>query len=614
MEDLFKDLNTAQKQAVTHDRGPLLVLAGAGSGKTRVLTHRAAWLVAAGKAKINELLLLTFTNKAAGEMKQRLLSLLGENKKANLFAGTFHSFGGYSLRSFGKAINLSPNFVIFDEGDSQSLLKNILKKFDLSDKRFKPVVLKAIIEQAKNELLDAKSFGKKAYDPYRKVVAKVYLEYEKKLQEMNALDFTDLLCQAVRLLEEKENVLKIFQERYKYILVDEYQDTNRPQYLLTKLLAQKYQNLTVVGDASQAIYSWRGADYRNLLNLKSDFPKIKTVNLEVNYRSTQNILDIAFEVIRQNSKHPVLRLRTENKGGEKAVVYQALSEGGEAAWVADKIKTLVDFKGTDPTKIAILYRTNAQSRVIEEVLIRRGLPYILIGGVRFYERQEVKDALSLLRFFYNPKDDVSLERLVKNMGIRRTNKVKDFIKEKRKETWESKSLLSALLEKSTYLEKYDPDEEEDSRRLENINELLSVAESFPDIGEFLENVTLVQQEYFVQEKEKKDWASQAIRLMTLHASKGLEFEAVFIVGLEEGLLPHARSLEEEERLEEERRLCYVGLTRARKRLFLSFASKRLYFGQMSFNEPSRFLLDISENLLCFEGTEVFDDSWDLDTE
>ncbi|MBL7078465.1 UvrD-helicase domain-containing protein [Candidatus Shapirobacteria bacterium] len=624
MNNLLEGLNPAQKQVVVYDGGPLLVLAGAGSGKTRVLTHRAAWLVASGKARADELLLLTFTNKAAGEMKERLLGLLKptpeESKPTSgvltrgLFAGTFHSFCAYVLRRNGKAINLLPNFVIFDEGDSRTLIKGILKKLDLSDQRFKPAAVKAIIEQAKNDLVDAESFSKKVYDPFRKVVARIYLEYERSLKAMNALDFSDLLFGAVKLFAEKESILAKYQEKYKYILVDEYQDTNHSQYLLTKLLAQKDRNLTVTGDVAQAIYSWRGADYRNLLNLKADFPKIKTINLEVNYRSTQKILDVAYEVIKKNTKHPILKLVTEKKEGDKVVAYQALSEGGEAGWVADKIKTLIDFKGVDPTKIAILYRTNAQSRVIEEVLIRRGLPYVLIGGVRFYERAEVKDVLSLLRVFYNSKDEISRERLEKNMGKRRTAKAREFIKNQEGKKWKSKPLLEAMLEASSYLEKYDRDDEEDRKRLENINELLSVAQGFPDLGEFLENVSLVQQEYFAQEKEKKNWVNEAIRLMTLHASKGLEFEVVFIVGLEEGLLPHTRSLEEEERLEEERRLCYVGMTRAKTNLFLTYASQRLFFGKTSLNEPSRFLLDVSEKLLDFEEADALDEGWDLPDE
>jgi len=621
MGKLLQGLNSAQKQAVTYDQGPLLVLAGAGSGKTRVLTHRAAWLVASGKAVPSQLLLLTFTNKAAGEMKKRLLRLLKSTSKESLsrglFAGTFHSFCAYILRSAGRAVGLSPNFVIFDEADQRSALKKILKKMDLSDDQFKLAVVRAIIEQAKNNLISAPGFLESAHDSWRQTIGRIYKEYERSLTAMKALDFADLLYLTVKLFEQAPRILAKYQEHYRYILVDEYQDTNHSQYLLTKLLAQKYRNLTVVGDVAQAIYGWRGADYKNLLNLKGDFPKIKTINLEVNYRSTQKILDVAYEVIVKNKKHSVLKLVTQNQGGKKVSVYQAFSEGGEAAFVADKIKTLVDFEGMDPAKIAILYRTNAQSRIVEEVLIRRGLPYVLIGGVRFYERAEVKDVLSLLRVFYNPKDEVSWERLRKNMGKRRTAKIKEFIEKRKKNLpgkpeWKTKALLKALLKTSAYLEKYDSDDEKDNKKLENIEELLSVAENFPDLGDFLENVSLVQQEYFAQEKEKKNWIDQAIKLMTLHASKGLEFEVVFIIGLEEGLLPHARSLGEEERLEEERRLCYVGMTRAKKKLYLTYAAQRLYFGKTSFNEPSQFLTSIPEKLLEFKEADVLnDEGWDL---
>jgi len=621
MKNLLAGLNSSQRRAVTHSEGPLLVLAGAGSGKTRVLTHRAAWLVATGRAQPHQLLLLTFTNKAAAEMKERLLKLLRGRPVRGLFAGTFHSFCAYLLRRDGNQIGINSAFVIFDESDQLALLKEIIKKQKLSEKKFKPAVVQTVIEGAKNDLLDVELFCQSSSHPWLRKVGDIYREYTKRLSAMQALDFADLLFWGVKLLKEKEGVLAKYRRQYRFILVDEYQDTNHSQYLLTKLLAGKNGNLTVVGDAAQAIYSWRGADYRNLLALTKDFPQITTVNLKINYRSTQTILDAAYAVICKNETHPILKLITQKDKGEKAVVYRAASEKEEAEFVAEKIKALVDFEGVDPTKIAILYRTNAQSRVFEEVFIRYGLPYILIGGVRFYDRAEVKDVLSLLRVFYNPADEVSWQRIEKNFGKRRRQKVARFLEERRGEKWKTAELLEEILAASAYLEKFDPDDEADARRLENIKELASVAERFPSLGDFLENVALVQQEYSAQEKEKKEWADQAVKLMTLHASKGLEFEVVFLVGLEEGLLPHSRSLDEPERLEEERRLCYVGMTRAKKRLFLTFAIQRLYFGKTTLNEPSRFLADIPPKLLTFEGEEkegfLLDDletGWDLEEE
>jgi DNA helicase-2/ATP-dependent DNA helicase PcrA len=624
-EKLLRGLNPAQQQAVVYDKGPLLVLAGAGSGKTRVLTHRAAWLVATGKAVPRQLLLLTFTNKAAGEMKSRLIELLEDflatrtrgaaALNGGLFAGTFHSFGALVLRRDGKKIGIENSFVIFDETDQSTLLKDILKTMDLSEKRFKIGLVQSIIEDAKNNLIDPEIFLTASSDTWQETVGHIYQEYEKRLKKARALDFSDLLFWTVKLFQEKRNVLEKYQERYRHILIDEYQDTNHSQYLLTKLLAKKHQNLTVVGDAAQAIYSWRGADYRNLMSLTSDFRKIKIINLEVNYRSTQNILDAAYGVISKNKRHPILKLTTQNGVGEKVVLYQAPSEIDEAEFVVEKIKDLANFEGVDPTKIAILYRTNAQSRVFEEIFIRLGVPYILVGGVKFYNRAEVKDVLSLLRVFYNAADSVSWQRIEKNFGKRRKKKVESFLKEQKDRKIDTATLLEDILNASGYLEKFDQDDEADARRLENIKELASVAERFPDLGDFLENVALVQQEYSAQEKEKRNRLTEAVRLMTLHASKGLEFDVVFLVGLEEGLLPHSQNLDAEEKLEEERRLCYVGMTRAKKKLFLTFARKRLYFGKTNFNQPSRFLEDIPQDLLLFEnGTNPLEDDYDDEDE
>ena len=605
MDKLLEGLNPAQKKAVIHSGSPLLVLAGAGSGKTRVLTHRAAWLVATGKVEPEGLLLLTFTNKAAGEMKDRLFSLLKEVfprkvNKNSLFAGTFHSFCCSVLRRDGRAIGIEPTFVIYDDSDQQSLVRDIIKDLDLDDSRFKIPIIKSVIEDAKNNMIGAKIFTDSATSSWGETIARVYAQYEKRLTKMQALDFNDLLFKTVELFKNK-TVLDKYQDKYRYVLVDEYQDTNRSQYLLTKLLANKHKNLTAVGDAAQAIYSWRGADYRNLLSLEQDYPNMERINLEINYRSTQTILDAANNVISKNERHPILKLVSFGSKGGKVVLYRGGDETDEAEYVADKIKSLIDFSGVDPKKIAILYRTNAQSRTFEEVFIRRSIPYILIGGTRFYDRAEVKDVLCLLRVFYNPEDWVSWQRIGKNMGKRRMAKVREFLADAKNKDLPSKKLMEAITVKSGYLEKFDPQDETDAKKLENVKELASVAEKFPDIGDFLQNVTLVQQEYFAQEKEKDNWKDQAVKLMTLHASKGLEFKTVFLVGMEEGLLPHSQNLDEAEKLEEERRLCYVGMTRAKTKLFLTLAAQRLYFGKTQHNNPSRFLGDLPKNLVSIEG-------------
>lgn len=620
--ELLGDLNPQQKEAVTYQGGPLLVLAGAGSGKTRVLTYRAAWLACQNEGRADRLLLLTFTNKAAEEMRERfavLLERLGFRDRTSPFAGTFHSFAAFVLRRDGARIGIKNSFVIFDENDQKSLLKEIIKEMGVGEKRFSPNLIQAVIENAKNSLIDPKSFLESASDSWGEKVGYIYQEYEKRLRRFSGVDFSGLLFWSVKLFQERKEVLEAYRQKYRYVLIDEYQDTNHAQYILTKLLSQKDQNLTVVGDAAQAIYSWRGADYRNLMTLTVDFPNIKVINLEVNYRSTQNILDAAYGVISQNRCHPILKLITQNGKGDKVSLYQAYSEIDEVEFVVKKIEELIG-DGVDPTQIAILYRTNAQSRVFEEVFIRAGVPYVLIGGVRFYDRAEIKDVLSLLRVFYNPNDLVSWQRIEKNMGKRRKERVENFLKKKRGRRMRSVELLEKLLNVSGYLDKFDKNKEEDVRRLENIKELTSVAERFPSLGDFLENVALVQQEYSAQEKEKRDYLGKAIRLMTLHASKGLEFEAVFLVGMEDGLLPHAQNLNNAEKLEEERRLCYVGMTRAKRKLFLTFASRRLYFGKTSLNPPSRFLKDIPENLLYFENGEnpLFgddyeeDDDWEID--
>jgi len=618
MNGLLDDLNQAQQQAVTFEgKGPLLVLAGAGSGKTRVLTHRAAWLLANGKLDNGGLLLLTFTNKAAGEMKQRLKNILSQNSNCqlpitNLFAGTFHSFGAYILRREAGRVGLSANFVIYDQKDQLSLLKNIIKKLNLPEKKYRPKALNSIINSAKNDLIDWKVFLDSAGDQWQENVGLVYKEYQEQLGQASALDFGDLLYLTVKMLKDNSEIRKKYQDRFQHILIDEYQDTNKSQYVMTKLLAKNHQSLTVVGDAAQAIYSWRGADYRNLSALKKDFSETTVINLEQNYRSTQTILDAANKIISYNELHPILKLYTEKKSGKKIVVHQATNESTEANFIVEEIKTLINKKNISPKEIAVLYRTNAQSRTLEDAFIHRGLPYILYGGVKFYQRAEIKDVLALIRVWFNSDDLVAWERIEKNMGVRRMSRVKDFIKENESKKYTSEELLNHILPASRYLEKFDQEDKDDYRRLENIRELSSVAQQFPDLKDFLESVALVQQEYSVQEKRKKDTADQAVRLMTLHSSKGLEFKAVFIAGMEEGLLPHSRSMLDKEELEEERRLCYVGMTRAKSSLYLTYAAKRLYFGKTNYNSPSRFLENIPDHLVIREEVTESVDDWDWD--
>jgi DNA helicase-2/ATP-dependent DNA helicase PcrA len=615
--DLLSSLNKAQQQAVAYNKpGPLLVLAGAGSGKTRVLTHRTAYLIANQGVSPNNLLLLTFTNKAAREMKARLQRLLAkQNKKSEgLFAGTFHSFGAYILRREANRVGLSQDFVIYDQKDQQSLLKKIIKKMNLDESRFKARSIKYAINDAKNSLIEPETYLDSVSSEWEETVGLIYQNYQKFLAKAQALDFADLLYYPVKLLQENNEVQRKYQQKYQHILIDEYQDTNQSQYALTKLLAKNHQNLTVVGDAAQAIYSWRGADYRNLMSLTKDFPDTQVINLKQNYRSTQNILDAAYCVISKNEKHPVLKLFTEKDKGKQLTVYQAKSGAKEAEYVVDKIQELVNQRKVDPQQVAVLYRTNAQSRLLEEAFINHGLPYILYGGTKFYERKEVKDVLALIRVYFNPEDVVSWERIEKNFGIRRMRKVKKFLKENKEREFITAELFGEILKASRYLDKYDEDDEDDAQRLENIRELSTVARKFKDISEFLENVALVQQEYSVQEKNKQNRLNQAVNLMTLHSSKGLEFDTVFIIGMEEGLLPHSRSLDDVDELEEERRLCYVGMTRAKKRLYLTYADHRLYFGRTNYNNPSRFLEDLPSHLVERKGGKkeeiTIDDDWD----
>jgi DNA helicase-2/ATP-dependent DNA helicase PcrA len=595
---MLKDLNSDQLAAVTFSEGPLLILAGAGSGKTRAIVYRVAYLIGERRVDPSRILLTTFTNKAAGEMKERLLRLVGT---APPFTGTFHSLCAKILRRHGTAIGISPSYLIYDERDQEEVVKQAILNLDLSVRDFKPRSVLGAISSAKNELIGPVEYSQFARGYWQKTVALIYPEYQKLLSKYEALDFDDLLMKVVRLFEKEATVLGKFQDRFYHVLVDEYQDTNHAQYVLTKLLAGKWKNLTCVGDFSQSIYMWRGADFRNLNKLQVDFSDLKVLNLERNYRSTQVILDAAAGVISNNITHPVLSLWTDRKGGEKIGVYEARDEKDEAAFILYQINDLVKSEALLSFQdVAVLYRTNAQSRVVEEAFIRAGMPYILVGGTRFYARKEIKDCLSYLRVLHNPKDLVSFQRIQK-LGKRRLSKFFEFAekynKKKGKYMKTTLELLDQILKVTGYLDLFDRKDEADSSRLENIKELRSVAAEFHDLSEFLENVSLVEQEHLPDRPVINHKKHNAVTLMTLHAAKGLEFPVVFMIGMEEGLFPHSRSMLEKDELEEERRLCYVGITRAKNRVFFTFARRRLYFGSYGSNTVSRFMKEIPEELL-----------------
>jgi len=589
---LLDDLNPEQKRAVAYNDGPLLVLAGAGSGKTRVLTRRAAWLIAEKAVLPDEILLLTFTNKAAGEMKERIYELAGS---VPTFAGTFHSFCVKLLRRDGLAIGVPKDFVIYDTQDQKDAVKDILDRMNLSTDSYKPGSILGMISDAKNQMIEPLQYGEFASTDMQEKVFSIYGQYQKMLEEMGALDFDDLLLKTVKLLTQNKEVLEKWQRRLPYILVDEWQDTNKIQYSLTKLLVGDNRQITAVGDASQSVYSWRGADYRNINYLKRDYPDIKIINLEQNYRSTESILSAANAVISKNSGHPVLKLWTKNERGERIKLFKAENGLHEAKYIAGQVGQLSK-TGYQYQDVAVLYRTNAQSRVIEEALLHEGIPYIIVGGIKFYARAEIKDIISMLRLLVNKKDTVSRKRLEK-VGVRRKEAFDELAKTVDPSGHKTLELMDTVIAKTNYLAKYERETEENLARLENIKELRSVATQFSNVNEFLENVALVEAEAEAQLERHFLDASGKVTLMTLHGAKGLEFPVVFMAGLEEGLFPHSRSLFDTQELEEERRLAYVGITRAKEILYLTHADRRLYFGQRNSNPPSRFLMDIPEELL-----------------
>lgn len=580
-DDLFKGLNKDQNAAVSCVNGPSVILAGAGSGKTRVLIHKVLNLIQNHKVDSSNILMITFTNKAAGEMKKRIRL----HKKGSLgYVGTFHSFCATVLRMDGIHLGLHRSFVIYDDDDQVSLMKTIMKEKEI--KKFTPSFVLNRISSAKNMLVGPERYLRLFTDFSAPQVFELYDEFQRRLRKNQAVDFDDLIMKTVELFIKYPSVLERYQEMYRYIFVDEFQDTNYAQYTLTRLLGEKHTNVTVVGDFSQSIYSWRGADIRNLEKFQEDFPQCKAYHLEQNYRSTQTILDFAYEIIAKNEGHPILKLYTENLKGEDIPVYEARDEEDEAFYVSSRIQELKDRMPLE--EMAVLYRTNAQSRAIEESFLHYGIPYVLIGGTRFYERKEVKDVLSYLRLILNPLDEVSRERIIK-LGKRKWQLFKETYDELSKTAMEKSTIeiMERVFAETGYLQLYNPDLEEDYARLENIKELKSVADHFPKLDEFLQQVALVESEY--SEGEKKRKAYEGVRLMTLHQAKGLEFKSVFIVGVEDGILPHARAIEDYFQMEEERRLFYVGITRAQEKLHISYARRRFIYGRRGEGKKSRFL-------------------------
>ena len=607
---LFENLNDQQIAAVKHFNGPALVVAGPGSGKTRVLTHRVAYLLTEKGVKEDHILCVTFTNKAAGEIKARVKNLISGGQNIT-WSGTFHSVCARILRKHGKEIGIPNDFVIYDTDDQLSIIKQIIRDFGIDPKKFAPRAILETISSAKSELVDPHSYEGYARGFFQRTAAKVYIEYQKRLRSNHALDFDDLLVETVNLLRESEALLNRYQDQFEFILVDEYQDTNKVQYVLTKTLAAKHKNIFVVGDMSQAIYSFRGADYRNILNFQRDYPDSVIYNLEQNYRSTQIILDAAKNVIKNNSSHIKLDLWTQQDGGDKIINYSGYSEAEEAEFIVTQLLTELTNK-QDFKDIAVLYRTNAQSRNIEEALIKSNIPYKIVGGQRFYARKEIKDVIAYLRVIHNPSDGVSWDRIINTppRGIGDKSKEKlaqngwdlKELDEKtklpfsewnsNKEDYSTLELMTEVLEKSGYIKWLDDKTEENKQRIENIEELKSVASRFMNLEEFLENVALIESSNKTNPDE-----FNAVTLLTIHASKGLEFPVVFLIGMEEGLFPHSQSLAEIDGIEEERRLCYVAITRAMQKIYLTHAKSRLYFGNIQSNLPSRFLSEIPIELL-----------------
>ena len=649
--DLMQGLNEPQQRAVACLQGPLLIVAGAGSGKTRVLTFRIANLLEHGVPPYR-ILAITFTNKAAREMRERVDALIGDAAQ-DVWLSTFHSFCARFLRMelehYGR---YAKNFVIYDAADSKGLIRECLKELNIDEKHTAPGAVQAHISDAKNRLLDVAAFTAQATDFFAEQVAKIYALYQSKLQENNALDFDDLLMLTVELLTKNEELRTKYQKKFQYILVDEYQDTNGAQYAITKLLAAEHRNICVVGDADQSIYGWRGADMRNIMNFEKDYPEATVILLEQNYRSTKNILAAANAVIENNLTRKKKELWTDNPTGDRITIYEGATEKNEAAYIVREVERLHTMFHVKYGDIAVLYRTNAQSRNIEEAFYATGVPYAMVGSVRFYDRREIKDIIAYLRVIYNPRDTLSLLRIInvprRGLGPTSIARMMETAEEYRISLFEvitDAQLLSMIpklsakvklaleefaamvftfmgqlgtrpiheivedvIETSGYAAALEEEKKEDNRdRLENLREFISVAKNFDDgaaegengLADFLAQIALISD---VDQTEQSDGT---VTLMTFHAAKGLEFPAVFMAGMEEGLFPHSRTLLDDTEIEEERRTCYVGITRAERRLYLTYARQRTIYGRTEMSRPSRFLAEIPEELVEHKEADFF---------
>lgn len=632
LERLFEGLNPEQRRAVETTEGPLLIQAGAGSGKTKTLTHRIAYLIATHKATPFNILAVTFTNKAAKEMRQRVAELLGEdaeNRGFMPYMGTFHGICVRLLRQDGEAVGVPRSFVIFDETDRQAAVKQVSKQLMIDEKTFPARVLSGLISSAKNEMLGPDEYRDIAQSPAQQTAAKVYPLYQQALKEASALDFDDLINRTVMMFKTQPEIRKKWQAQFKYIMIDEYQDTNAAQYQLVNLLTNEAKNIAVVGDDWQSIYSWRGADFRNILRFESDFKNCTIIKLEQNYRSTKSILDAAHAVITKNAQRSDKKLWTEAGGGLPVQLVPVGGERAETEAIIRRIRMGLDSGRYHYHDYAVLYRTNAQSRSIEEGFVHYGIPYRVVGGVRFYDRKEIKDVMAYLRLIFQPEDRVSFERIVNvpargvgakslqtffawqqaerlslRQALERSGECAELTPKARKalselsdiiaslrtvsEDASVSGLIDSLLRRIDYLHYLDDGTPQGEARQENAKELLSVAQEYQEEGlaGFLEEVALVS------DLDGADFNSDAVTLMTLHAAKGLEFPVVFMTGLEESIFPHSRALYDQSEMEEERRLCYVGMTRARRELYMTYASSRLLYGGVQHNPPSRFLSEI----------------------
>ncbi len=648
MNPLLTGMNDKQAEAVQTTEGPLLIMAGAGSGKTRVLTHRIAYLIDEKMINPWNILAITFTNKAAREMRERAMAL--NPATSETLIATFHSMCVRILRREADHIGYNRNFTIVDPGEQRTLMKRILKNLNLDPKKWNERAILGTISNAKNDLLDDVAYEHQAGDMYTQIVAKCYKAYQEELRRSEAMDFDDLIMMTLRLFDKNPDVLAYYQQRYQYIHVDEYQDTNHAQYQLVKLLASRFKNICVVGDADQSIYGWRGADMQNILDFEKDYPEAKVVLLEENYRSTKKILQAANEVIKNNRNRRPKKLWTQNEDGEQIVYYRANDERDEAVFVASTIDNIIREEGKNFKDFAVLYRTNAQSRTIEEALLKSNIPYTMVGGTKFYSRKEIRDVISYLNLIANPADNISFERVVnepkRGVGPGTLEKIRTFAYEQNMSLLDASAnimlspikgkaaqgvydfanmilnlrdqldglsiteAVEAVLDKSGYLDALSMQQTLESQaRIENIEEFMSVTKNFDEtntdgtedetgidrLGRFLNDLALIA------DTDDGDMEAAEVTLMTLHAAKGLEFPVVFLIGMEEGVFPLSRASEDPEELEEERRLAYVGITRAEEILFLTNANTRTLFGKTNYNRPSRFLREISDDLLQYQG-------------